>query len=74
MGAVLVHAPRSRRSLVQGVGLAGLVLLLLAVAAIKLATVPGVVYAQSSAQAGDQVTWVSFDLPQIPADRVNASE
>ena len=73
VGAVLVHAPRSRRSLVQGVGLAGLVLLLLSVALIKLATVPELVYPQSSAQPGDQLTRVSFDLPRTTDEGVSAS-
>lgn len=71
--AVLAYAPRARRSVVQGFGLAGLFLVLLMVALIKLATVPDLGNPQGSAQAGDQVTRVSFDLSHIDDDRVSAS-
>ena len=73
VAAVLVYAPRARRSLVQGVGLAGLFVVLLSLALIKLATVPALGYPQSSAQPGDQLTTVSFALSQRAGDDVSAS-
>lgn len=64
VAAVLVHAPRSRRTVVQAVGLAALLLVLLSASLIKLTTVPKQLYPQSSAQPGEQLTPVSFDQPR----------
>jgi membrane associated rhomboid family serine protease len=55
--AVLVHAPRARRPLVQGLGLVAVLLLLVVLSTTKLATSP-TLYPQGSAHPGDRVTRV----------------
>ncbi len=73
VAAVLVYAPRSRRTVVQAVGLAALLVVLLSASLVKLATAPELLNPQSSAQPGDQLTPVSFDRSRQPTEGISAS-
>ncbi|MEO7745376.1 MAG: rhomboid family intramembrane serine protease [Actinomycetota bacterium] len=65
--AVLAHAPRQNRSLLQLAGLGGVLVLLVALAVLKLTTAGPAVYPQSSPHPGDRLTPVSFSASAWPS-------
>ena len=65
--AVLAHAPRENRSLIQLAGLGGVLVVLVALAVLKLTTAGPAVYPQSSPHPGDRLTPVSFSASGWPS-------